>query len=157
MNYCFSKTILFTFSSLFTIWFVGMRNRAGIAASIRLPRCSAVCKPVYLKSMHARPIGVPGPVQAGGQQRRERRRRRRRRIGEGVASAAAVATAASSFFALKRPPAEIITQQQHHMIHDATLSDSPRRLANSRYYNMLAANTDYNSNTTGIGRATIRE
>jgi hypothetical protein len=136
-----------------------MLNRAGIAASVRLLRCSAVCKPVYLKSMHAQPIGVPGSVPAGGLQRRERRRRsiRRRRIGEDVASAAAEATAASSFLALKRPLAEIITQQQHHMIHDATHSASRRRLATSRDYNQLPANPDYNSNATGISRATIRE
>jgi hypothetical protein len=137
-----------------------MFNRAGIAALVMLPRCSAVCKPVYLKSMHARPIGVPCPLPAGGLQRRERRRRRRRRrIGEDVASAAAVATAASSFLALKRPPAEIITQQQHHrdMILDATHSVSSRRLATSRDYTQLPANPDYNSNATGISRATIRE
>ncbi len=119
--YCFSKIILFTCSSLLTILL--MLNTVGIAASVRLPRCSAVCKPVYSKSMHMLPIVVPGPVPAGRQHRRERcSHSSRRRIGEDAASAAAVAAAASSFFALKRPPSEIITQQQHHMIHNATHS-----------------------------------
>ncbi len=158
--YCFSKAILFTYSYLFTSLLVGMQNRAGIAASVRLPPCSTISKPVYFKRMHLRPNSVPGPGQAGGWQRREHdSSSRRRRISKNVASAAAVVAAASSFFALKRPPAKIITQQQHHMIYYTTHSASCRRLATSRDYNHLAANPDYNSNATGIqvGRATIRK
>jgi hypothetical protein len=138
--------------------YCSLECKTGRALLLQLGFLVAVqfCKPVvYFKSMHAQKRARPGQALAGVWQRREHdSSSRRRRISKNVASETAVVAAASSFFASKRPPSKIITQQQHHMIHDATHSASCRRLATSRDYIHLAANPDFNSNATGIGRAT---
>jgi hypothetical protein len=75
------KTILCTM--IYNV-FAGIQNRTGIML-LRLAFLTPVlfCKPVYLKDMHARPTGVPGPGPAGGRWRSEqpKKKKNHRRCG----------------------------------------------------------------------------